>query len=139
MRKKLLYPTAVACAITLSVPAVAQLTKTRAIAKAETVLENLQQGKTADLVKEFDSKVAAALPEAKLKSVWPAVVGQFGAFKNITDRREGQYQERHAVELTLAFEKATIIFRTVFDAEGKVGGMVFRPLDQAVLPPAKLN
>ena len=43
-------------------------------------------------------------------------------------------QERQAVELILAFEKQTIVHRTVFDSAGRVAGLVFRPLDAAVLP-----
>jgi hypothetical protein len=35
------------------------------------------------------------------------------------------------------FDKQTIVMRTVFDGEGKVGSLVFRPLEMAVLPPGK--
>ena len=44
---------------------------------------------------------------------------------------------RQAVELILAFEKETIVLRSVFDKDGKVSGLVFRPLASAVLPPNK--
>ena len=43
-------------------------------------------------------------------------------------------QDRQAVELILAFEKQAIVNRTVFDSGGRVAGLVFRPLDAAVLP-----
>ena len=115
----------------------AQLSADAAIARTETILEHLQSGNAAALVKLFDDKMRAALPEEKLKVVWPGVVGQFGAFKSIAERREGQVRDRQAVELVLAFEKETIVLRAVFDAEGKVGGLVFRPLSGALLPPAK--
>jgi hypothetical protein len=115
----------------------AQLSGAAAIARTETVLQHLQSGNAAALVKLLDEKMLAALPEEKLKAVWPSVAGQFGAFKSITERREGQLRDRQAVELVLAFEKETIVMRVVFDAEGRVGGLVFRPLSGAVLPPAK--
>ena len=83
---------------------------------------------------EFDARLSKELPESRLKPVWPGLVAQFGAFKNITERREGPMQERQAVELILAFEKQTIVNRTVFDSAGRVAGLVFRPLDAAVLP-----
>jgi hypothetical protein len=77
--------------------------------------------------------VSKDLPEERLKPVWPGLVAQFGAFKSIVERREGPMQERQAVELILAFEKQTIVHRTVFDGAGQVAGLVFRPLDAAVL------
>ena len=115
-------------------PAAAQLARDAAIAKAETVLKNLQEGRTAAIVTEFDARLSKDLPEERLKPVWPGLVAQFGAFKNIVERREGPMQERQAVELILAFEKQTIVHRTVFDGAGRVAGLVFRPLDAAVLP-----
>ena len=124
-------------AIGLSSSAFAQLAKDAAITKAEAVLKNLQAGKTADIVKEFDAKLTGALPEAKLAAVWSGLVSKFGAFKQIQERREGPFKDRQAVELILAFEKETIVNRFVFDNEGKVSGLVFQPLASAVLPPAK--
>ena len=118
-------------------PALAQLSSDAAIAKAETVLKNLQDDTPASIVKEFDQKMAAAVPEQKLRGAWSNMTGQFGAFKSITERREGPLEGRQAVELILAFEKDTIVLRTVFDAEGKIVGLVFRPLANAVLPSKK--
>jgi hypothetical protein len=118
-------------------PALEQMSREAAIAKTETILENLKAGNTSALVKELDDKMAQALPESKLQAAWPAVIGQFGTFKQIDERREGRYQGRQTVELILAFEKNTIVMRTVYDDAGKVGGLVFRPKDQAVLSPAK--
>jgi hypothetical protein len=121
----------------LCCPVFAQLAKGAAIAKAEAILRNLQDGRTADIVKEFDARMMQELPEAKLTPVWQALVAQFGAFKSINERREGQMQGRQAVELFLSFEKDTIVQRAVFDREGKVTGLVFRPTSLAVLPPGK--
>ena len=127
----------VALVVGLAIPLFAQLSKDGAIAKAEAILKNLQDGKTADIVKDFDARLTQDLPETKLKAAWPGLVAQFGAFKSITERREGQMKDRQAVELILAFEKETIVQRAVFDSEGKVAGLVFRPLTSAVLPASK--
>jgi uncharacterized protein DUF3887 len=123
-----------ALAVVLPTPAFAQLDRETAIAKAEAVLQNLQDGKTADIVKEFDAKMKEGLPAAKLQGAWAAILGQFGAFKKIEERREGQVKGRQAVELILAFEKQTIVQRTTFDGEGKLTGLVFQPLSSAMLP-----
>lgn len=119
--------------ITLS----AQLARETAIAKTEAILKNLQDGNTADVVKEFDARLTQELPEARVKPVWAAMIAQFGAFKGVNERREGSMQGRQAVELVLAFEKETIVQRAVFDGEGKVAGLVFRPLSMSVLPASK--
>lgn len=135
--KKIMALVFVALAAGLSSPVVAQLARDAAIAKAEAILKNFQDGKTADILKEFDARMTKELPEAKVKPVWPALVAQFGAFKTVNERREGQMQGRQAVELILSFEKDTILQRVVFDNEGKVAGLVFQPTATAVLPANK--
>ena len=135
--KTIVAPMFFALLVGLSSPLFAQLARDNAIAKAEAILKNLQDGKTADIVKTFDAKMTQEVPEAKLTPVWSGLVAQFGAFKGIDERREGQMQGRQAVELILAFEKETIVQRAVFDSEGKVAGLVFRPKALAVLPPSK--
>jgi hypothetical protein len=127
----------VALVVALSSPVFAQLARDAAIAKAEAILRNFQNGNTADILKEFDARMTQELPEAKLKPVWQALVAQFGAFKSINERREGQMEGRQAVELFLSFQKEMIIQRAVFDSEGKVAGLVFRPTALAALPPNK--
>ena len=134
---KIVPPVIVALVVGLAIPLFAQLSRDAAIAKAEAILKNLQDGKTAEIVKDFDARLTQDLPETKLKAAWPGLVAQFGAFKAITDRREGQMKDRQAVELILAFEKETIVQRAVFDTEGKVAGLVFRPLSSAALPASK--
>ena len=126
-----------ALVVLAAAPLQAQLPTDVAIAKAESILRSFQEGRTADIVKELDERMTKELPEAKLKPVWSGLVAQFGAFKSVAERREGRMQERQAVELILAFEKQTIVHRTVFDGAGRVAGLVFRPLDGAVLPPNK--
>jgi len=135
--KKIIALVIVALAVGLSSPVLAQLAKEAAIAKAEAILKNFQDGKTADILKELDARMTKELPEAKVKPVWPALVAQFGAFKAINERREGPMEGRQAVELILSFEKETILQRVVFDGEGKVAGLVFQPTTSAVLPANK--
>jgi uncharacterized protein len=123
--------------VSLSSTAFAQLTKDAAIAKAEMILKQLQDGHSANIVKEFDATLTNALPETKLTPVWSALVAKFGAFKQIQERREGPFKDRQAVELILVFDKETIVNRVVFDKEGKIAGLVFQSLASAVLPQNK--
>jgi hypothetical protein len=121
----------------LSTPVLAQLSSDAAMARAEAIFKNFQEGNTAEIVKEFDARMAAAVPEEQLKPMWPAFTAKFGAFKGIDERREGQIEGRQTVELFLSFEKEKVLQRVVFDAEGKVAGLVFRPASASVLPAKK--
>ena len=136
--KKFVAPTIVVLAIAFSgTPLLAQLSKEAAIAKAEAILKNLQDGKPAEVIKEFDARMTQEIPEAKLQAGWANISSQLGPFKGIKERREGLMEGRQAVELILEFEKETAVQRAVFDKEGKVSGLVFRPASAAVLPAAK--
>ena len=127
----------IALFVVLGTPATAQLSSEAAIAKAEAIFKSFQDGRTADIVKEFNPRMAAEVPEEKLKPMWPAFTAKFGGFKGIDERREGQMQGRQAVELFLSFEKEKVLQRVVFDTDGKVAGLVFRPVDASVLPAKK--
>ncbi len=121
----------------LAMPASAQLSREAAIAKAERILKNLQDGKAEDIVKELDARMSKELTEEKVKAAWAGVMAQAGAFKGISERREGLVKDRQAVELFLNFEKETILQRTVFDRDGRIAGLVFRPPSSSVLPADK--
>ena len=123
--------------VALGAQVTAQLSKEAAIARAEAIFKHFQEGRTAEIVKEFNPRMAAEVPEEKLKPMWPAFTAKFGAFKGIDERREGQMEGRQAVELFLSFEKEKVLQRVVFDTDGKVGGLVFRPVSASVLPPKK--
>jgi hypothetical protein len=135
--KKNAFLLACVVVVALGSTAYAQLARDAAITKAEAILKNLQEDKTADVVKEFDATMTRGLPEDKLTTVWPFLVAQFGAFKAIDERREGPLLGMQAVELILAFEKDTLVQRVVFDKDGKVAGLSYQPSVQAMLPAGK--
>lgn len=128
---------AVILAASLATPAFADVTKEDAIKKAEATLKQLQDGKTADVVKDFDATMAKALPEASLKQVWPGLVAQAGAFKSIDDRRSGDVQGTMVAELMLTFEKAPLVMRVAYGKDGKIAGLYFKPASDALLPASK--
>lgn len=107
------------------------------IAKAEALLKNLQDGKYADVVKEFNPVMANAIPEEKLRAVWEMLTTQFGAVKNIDERRSGELKGYRAVELILSFERERVVQRVVFDGDGKIAGLAYNPATMAQLPAAK--
>jgi hypothetical protein len=107
------------------------------VARAETLLKNLQGGRYAEVVKEFNATMVQAIQEEKLRGVWEAMTAQFGAVKSIDERRSGELKGYRAVELILTFERERIVQRVVFDAEGKIAGLAYNPANMAMLPAAK--
>jgi len=107
------------------------------IGRAEALLKNLQAAKFADVVKEFDPKMAAAIPEERLRAVWEMLTAQFGAVKSIEERRSGELKGLQAVELILAFERERVVQRVIFGADGKIAGLAYNPANMAMLPAAK--
>jgi hypothetical protein len=107
------------------------------IGRAEALLKNLQAGRYADVVKEFDPKMVQAIPEERLRAVWEMLTAQFGAVKSIEERRSGELKGLQAVELILAFERERVVQRVVFGADGKIAGLAYNPANMAMLPAAR--
>ena len=107
------------------------------IGRAEALVKNLQAGKFADIVKEFDPRMAAAIPEERLRAVWEMLTAQFGAVKSIEERRSGELKGLQAVELILAFERERVVQRVIFGPDGKIAGLAYNPANTAMLPAAK--
>jgi hypothetical protein len=107
------------------------------IPKAEAILANLQQGRFAEVVLEFNPVMAKAIPEEKLRAVWQTLTEKFGAVKSIDEKRSGELKGLQAVELILTFENERVVQRSVFDGDGKIAGLVYQPVSMAVLPAAK--
>ena len=108
-----------------------------AIGKAEAILKNLQDGKFAEIVAQFDPVMAKAIPEERLRSVWQTLTEQFGAVKSIDERRSGELKGFRAVELILTFEREQVVQRMVLDGEGRIAGLAYQPASMAALPTAK--
>src|SRR5262245_34014567 len=85
------------------------------IGKAEAVLKNLQDGKYADVVKDFNPAMVNAIPEEKLRAAWEMLTAQFGPVKSIDERRSGELKGYRAVELILTFERERVVQRLIFD------------------------
>ena len=118
-------------------PTLLAQTESAAIGKAEALLKNLQGGRFADVVKEFDPAMTNAMPEEKLRGVWEMLTAQLGAVKSIDERRTGEMKGYRSVELILTFANAQVVQRTVFDADGKIAGLAYQPASMATLPAAK--
>jgi dienelactone hydrolase len=74
----------------------------------------------------FDSNLAQAFPEAKLKETWLQLIGQVGPFQKILTNQAVEKQEQQIVTVTCQFEKAALDFRMVFSQDGQMAGLNFQ-------------
>ena len=125
------------CALLVFAPVLLAQSDSTLIGRAEALLKNLQDGRYAEIVKDFNPAMVKAIPEERLRAVWEMLTAQFGAVKSIEERRSGELKGFRAVELILAFERERVVQRVVFDADGKIAGLAYNPANMAALPPAK--
>jgi hypothetical protein len=86
----------------------------------------------------FDTTMAQALPEAKLRTTWESLAAQVGGFQKQTGTRTQQVQAFKAVIVSVQFERASLDFRVVVDTADKVRGFFIQPAapsGDAALPP----
>jgi hypothetical protein len=100
-----------------------------AAAKAVAVFVGLAEGDWDGVRRDFDAKVAQALPDgAAVAATWAAIAGRFG-------RYEGQLGEPFAhqlgdctvVDIPLGFEVGRQIGRVSFNPDGTVAGLFVLP------------
>jgi excinuclease UvrABC nuclease subunit len=94
---------------------------------ARTLLADFTAGHYEAAAKNFDEKMMAALPPAKLAEVARQLEPQLGAFKSVREAKQMKAQGYDLVVLVSDYEKALVNVQVAFDADGKVAGLYFRP------------
>jgi alpha-beta hydrolase superfamily lysophospholipase len=95
-------------------------------AHAQAVLEALGQRDFARVESQLTDKMKAALPNG-LEPSWTTLTKQAGAFKSCGATRV-QAMANMQVTVTLCeFERARLDGQVVFDRDGKIAGLLFRP------------
>jgi dienelactone hydrolase len=107
--------------------------------KARALVDQLSHGDFKTPQSSFSAQMVKALPEDKLGAAWKQVVDSAGAFKSAgaaTPSKESGYE---IVTVAATFERAPLNVRVVFDAEGKIAGLFFKPAtaDSSVEPAAR--
>lgn len=83
--------------------------------------------------KDFDATMLKVSGPDKLAAFWPSFKSQVGALKSMPDHRYERTDPYDIILLTCEFEKAKLLARVVFDAQGKITGFGFVPY----YPPAE--
>src|SRR5215831_11654826 len=89
------------CLMLILVCATMPAQTTDPIAHARAVLNLLQQNKIAEIEREFNAQMAAAVPAATLSQVWSSLQSQAGAFKNEIDQQTANVRGGTAVTIGL--------------------------------------
>ena len=101
-----------------------------------TLLADLVAGHYEEASRNFDAAMMSSLPPAKLEAFAKQLEAQVGKFQKVSEVRaapEGIYK---VVLLVADYERARIDVRVVFDGEGKVGGLFFKPSPAGKAPVA---
>jgi hypothetical protein len=95
------------------------------------LLVNLVEGRWDDVRRDFDSKVAEALPDAdSVAAMWAAVAGRFGRYEQrMGEPHAHQLGDYTIVDVALEFEVGSQVGRVSFNRDGKVAGLFFLPPD----------
>ncbi|HCG99905.1 MAG: hypothetical protein A2074_05220 [Candidatus Aquicultor primus] len=97
------------------------------ISKAHALVDVLAAEDYALAVKDFDDAMEKALPADKLGAVWKSTVEQAGPFQQRLGERTEQSQGYDIVNVECEFEKSDIDVRVVYDRDGKIAGLFFKP------------
>jgi dienelactone hydrolase len=80
---------------------------------------------------DFDPTMRKALPTDKRKEIWEKLIDQVGPFQKRVRTRVTKADKYDIILVTCQFEKAALDVRVVFDADKKVSGLQFRPVQAA--------
>jgi len=111
------------------------------IAEAQIIADQFLKGDYAALEARFDATMKSAFPQDKFAEARESLEARLGAFKQQLGTRAEKYQQYDIVYVTWEFEQMTIDFKIVFDASGKIAGLLFQPAQSAIpyAPPAYVN
>ncbi|MDB5388572.1 MAG: hypothetical protein JWM11_4218 [Planctomycetaceae bacterium] len=94
---------------------------------AESFVTLLAQGAFAKATNDFDATMLEVLPADDLKKTWEKVLEDAGAYKRQVGIRRENSGKYEIVTVTCEFAKAKLDARVVFDQDGKISGLFFRP------------
>lgn len=89
----------------------------------------LHEGRWSEARAWFDPRMAEFFVGNKLAETWQGLLSQVGSFEateSVSRRQQGAFQ---VVDVTTKFTNARINVRVVFDAEGRVSGLWFLPVE----------
>jgi hypothetical protein len=137
-----LLPLLAGCAKTVATPATkaspaATLAESELFTLAQEFINQLAAGEYEAASAHFNTTMQKAMPTAALQQAWEQLINQVGAFQEQLDTRAEQTDGYTSLTVTTRFEKAAIDIQVVFNSQGQVSGLWFRPAETSqATPPA---
>lgn len=91
------------------------------------ITNSLVRGDYKAIRPRFNQVMKDSLPNQQLKATWDDVIKGFGEFQSIKKTREEKYFSYQIIYCTVKFTKGKINVELIFDADGKVTGLWFKP------------
>ena len=101
---------------------------------AKQIIQELVAGQFEKVEAIYDARMAQALPPGKLADGWRDLNKQAGAFQAISSTETSQVQGLQVVKLQCKFENSLLDATVVFNPDGKLGGLSFRPHQAPAAP-----
>jgi dienelactone hydrolase len=101
---------------------------------AKQIIQELVSGQFEKVEALYDARMVQALPPGKLADGWRDLNKQAGAFQEITSAETSQVQGLQVVKMNCKFENSVLDATVVFNADGKLGGLSFRPHQAPAAP-----
>ena len=101
---------------------------------AKQVIQELVVGQFDKVEAIYDAAMKAALPPGKLADGWRDLNKQAGAFQAISSAETSQVQGLQVVKMQCKFENSVLDATVVFNPDGKLGGLSFRPHQAPAAP-----
>lgn len=96
-------------------------------ARATSLLDAAQKGDYDGATRDFDAKMRAALPPAKLRQAWESLA-QFGALQARGQAHPMKGEGYIAITIPLIFEKTNLYAQVACGSDGRVAGFYVKPL-----------
>jgi dienelactone hydrolase len=103
-------------------------------AAAKQIIQELVAGEFEKVEALYDARMAEALPPGKLADGWRDLNKQAGALQEISSTETSQVQGLQVVKMECKFENSVLDATVVFNADGKLGGLSFRPHQAPAAP-----
>ena len=94
---------------------------------AKRFITALSQRRFDEASKQFDEKMAKALPPGKLQNTWNGLLQQVGDFEQILDVHTQEKEGYQVVFVTCSFAKGNLDVKVVYDSTGHIAGLSFVP------------
>ena len=95
--------------------------------KGRDIVAKFNAGQYAEVVAASSAAVAAAMPAEAAEQLWTTLIDQAGAFQSVVEAKEADQGGYHVAFVHCAFEKVGMIVRILFDADGLMAGLNFKP------------